>query len=482
MDVIIIYLLGTLLSTYTIYRCLQIFYADSGRYKLEEFCAYEALNAPEKFERSLGSRRISLSAHFAGFARSASYFIYLACVLAFHFLGKSPMALLIAVLTAVFILGALLRNGLVRKGRTALLLLMLVESAVILADGYAFPTFLGKDAHDPVFNLYGEMLIRALAALALVIIYLIKAFFTRKDATPSAAQDNRKRQGLPTKSNLWLIIIPALAIAAALMILKLIKAGSQEEMRSTYMLASFILAVLSAISILTFYIPRLLEKSALKRSNQLVDDARLALYEKQVMLMQDYLNNMSMLRHDLKNKLSPLYGLAESGKNKELLEELENLTSFCGNKDYINTGNSAIDSIINFKLDSANKKGIEVNSNILIPKNLAIAAFDAAAILGNLLDNAIEAAEKTEKPTLKLSMKYVKGSLIIEVTNSYAGSLVPDSGDGSFKTTKTDGAQHGIGLKSVRETLNKYDGTIQFYSKKDSYVSRFTAKAVLYVL
>ena len=95
----------------------------------------------------------------------------------------------------------------------------------------------------------------------------------------------------------------------------------------------------------------------------------------------------------------------------------------------------------------------------------------------NLLENAVEGAGKAEKKKyIRLKIKYDKRNLLIIVENSYKGKLVKGTGE-ELRTTKTDAANHGIGLSSVRRAVGKYHGTV---SIDDSIPERFVIRVVLY--
>ena len=101
---------------------------------------------------------------------------------------------------------------------------------------------------------------------------------------------------------------------------------------------------------------------------------------------------------------------------------------------------------------------------------------DISLILGNLLENAIEGAEKAEKRKyIKLRIKYDKKNLLIAVENSYGGKLKKIKGE--LRTTKEDTANHGIGLASVRRAARKYQGTVFI---DDTIPECFLVRVVLY--
>lgn len=97
--------------------------------------------------------------------------------------------------------------------------------------------------------------------------------------------------------------------------------------------------------------------------------------------------------------------------------------------------------------------------------------------IGNLLENAVEAAEKVrENKYIKIKMKYDKSNLLIFLINSYQGQLIKMK-DKSLKSTKSDVGNHGVGLPSVYRAVAKYHGTVTI---DDSIPEQFGIRVVLY--
>ena len=183
-----------------------------------------------------------------------------------------------------------------------------------------------------------------------------------------------------------------------------------------------------------------------------------------------------MIRHDLKNKLSPIYDLAKEGNNNEIINQISSFMEFYPiNKNYVESGNIAVDSILNYKLYEAHKQNIKVSTQIFIPKDLPLPNFDMAAILGNLLDNAKEATLKTNNAWIECKIRFDRGRLFIEITNSYNGNLCKQKE--KFLSIKTNKENHGYGIKSIQNTLKRYNGEIEFWNDE----SKFTAKVMIYV-
>ena len=86
-------------------------------------------------------------------------------------------------------------------------------------------------------------------------------------------------------------------------------------------------------------------------------------------------------------------------------------------------------------------------------------------ILGNLMDNAIEAGEKTEAPYIVIQIRQINKSLYIAIQNRMEGKM-----QGELFTTKKDKKNHGFGLASVRKTVEKYSGHMQIDRKDGIFV------------
>lgn len=124
-----------------------------------------------------------------------------------------------------------------------------------------------------------------------------------------------------------------------------------------------------------------------------------------------------------------------------------------------NTGNLYIDSIINYKAESAAQLGIEFAVTASAPKDGELNAEDLSICLGNLLDNAIEAVARLQgKRIIRVTLKADKGNLFINVTNPYQ---TVKKEKGRYLSFKADSAYHGLGLAIVGQITNKYKGQMQ---------------------
>ena len=168
------------------------------------------------------------------------------------------------------------------------------------------------------------------------------------------------------------------------------------------------------------------------------------------------------LRHDMKNYLSCLLGAVQTGEKKEaemLIQEMLNDGISNRTSEVSRSGNIVVDSLVNYKHDLAEKEGIMFEANVFIPVSLPFQSGHLAVILGNLLDNALEACRGVPEGQryIKLDISYVKEMLQICIRNSYHATHRKDS-SGRYLTTKKDTLDHGIGLSSVEQAVSCYHG------------------------
>ena len=167
------------------------------------------------------------------------------------------------------------------------------------------------------------------------------------------------------------------------------------------------------------------------------------------------------LYHDLHNHIEAIYQCLTQGDIQEAVRYCEDLrTPVREISQTVWTGDKAIDYLISSKMAQAEQERIKTNVNIEYPHNTNIRSVDLTTILGNLLDNALEAAQTAPDNLrfLNLTIRRINAMLVIKVENGYGNA--PTREDGKLLTAKTDKAFHGWGLKSVQTAADRYDGSI----------------------
>lgn len=220
-----------------------------------------------------------------------------------------------------------------------------------------------------------------------------------------------------------------------------------------------IFALLILVAVLFFSLNRQYEME--KTIAQLEKDKNALLARDYQNLRNTYSTNAKMF-HDFYNHIEALYRYLSKSNIEEAMEYLENLrTPIQSISQTAWIGDEAIDYLINSKIALAISQNIRVNTNIEFPSHTNIRSVDLVAILGNLLDNSIEAAGDAEDSLrfINLTIRRINNMMVIKVENGC--DATPVMADGDLQTSKTDKALHGWGLKSVRTTAEHYDGTME---------------------
>ena len=175
-------------------------------------------------------------------------------------------------------------------------------------------------------------------------------------------------------------------------------------------------------------------------------------------LMIETIETVKSMRHDMKLHLSALRNYAT--ENSEITTYINGLIGEIEKSEvYSDTGNIALDSIINFKLRSAKEDGVKISLDLFAPSVINIETADIIIILGNLLDNALEAVAKAKDKFINIHIVYQLGNLLIRVENGFDGVVRLDKQRHELVTIKPNDG-HGYGLKNIRKSAEKYNGAV----------------------
>ena len=229
------------------------------------------------------------------------------------------------------------------------------------------------------------------------------------------------------------------------------------------------------INLLIFFIYHRMAQEYEERIKKEHMEEQVRMYQNQLELMQVSQEKVRSLRHDMRNHLQVLYGMEEKGQHEKILQFLEDMQISLENpKQHIVSGNDEIDTILNYNWDKAEQLGVKMDCKVSISKGLSIPAYDSSVLLGNLLGNAIEAAARTKDGYVSVRILTEKNVLALQVKNSYDGVL-KKRGEQFISTKEEKG--HGLGLRNVRELVEKRQGSFQIdYDEKE-----FRVEVVIYV-
>ncbi len=181
--------------------------------------------------------------------------------------------------------------------------------------------------------------------------------------------------------------------------------------------------------------------------------------------------NLRHFRHDYRNHMIVVNALLENGSTDRAREYINAMNAdISGTLNKISTGNIVADALINNKSVIAAQSDNKVSFSGQIPKD-GIEDRDLCAILGNILDNAIEAVGKLPgNSTVTVEAAVRNNNFILSVSNPVAED-VKIGKNNTLKTTKQNKTDHGIGTKNIMKALNKYKGSVVYDCKNKVFTA-----------
>ena len=208
------------------------------------------------------------------------------------------------------------------------------------------------------------------------------------------------------------------------------------------------------ISIMFFLLRRTLYNMIDRRIERFQSE----LIEKQVREIQNMYRQVRGWRHDYRNHINNMKIQLSEGNYDKLSDYLNELADDLDTVDtVIKTGNVMADAILNSKLNVAEKMNIKLNVKANVPDKLPMSDVELCSMLGNILDNAVEACGTLpeEERFMRVYIGKLKGQLYLSVQNS-AGKVRKSKN--TYLSTK-DG-EHGYGLFRIDRVAKKYGGYV----------------------
>lgn len=232
------------------------------------------------------------------------------------------------------------------------------------------------------------------------------------------------------------------------------------------MIASVILII---ANISFYFIFKKLTEIKLKEERLLKVENQLKLQYSHFSELKRKQTNLSRIYHDLTNRLISISGYLKAKDYEKIELEIEKINAgiFINTK-FINTGDYCLDALLSAKISKIKKLNINFKYNIILPTPLKICSVDFCIIIGNALDNAIEACEKISNISLRtIAIKIIQsGEYLVAVIENT--SIVCD-----YKfliTKKKDKTIHGFGMQSIQSIVEKYNGNVNIEIKDNSFI------------
>lgn len=231
-----------------------------------------------------------------------------------------------------------------------------------------------------------------------------------------------------------------------------------DEINHVYVNNFYMIVVLGIVFCIVFFaydsaVSQKERERLIYTTNKLMEDNYQRLYDEQ--------KKLERTAHDFKNHIFLLMQYLEDESYEEAIGYGRTLA---GSLELISrrswSGNKILDTILNTKLLEAEQKKIQVNMEIDNMEKLPLTDYDLCVVLSNLLDNAIEASEyvEKEKKEISVSIKSTETLFLIKIVNSMERK--PIKRNNRYITTKQCKDRHGIGLESVRASVERYQGTL----------------------
>lgn len=201
-----------------------------------------------------------------------------------------------------------------------------------------------------------------------------------------------------------------------------------------------------------FLMPWYVDKRISRFQNELVD--------KHYTEVETMYRKMRGWRHDYHNHIQALKAHMELDRYDEAKQYLDMLNDDLTTVDtVIKTGNVMVDAILNSKLTMIKEKGIHVDATAIVPQDVPFSGIDLSVLIGNLLDNAMEACmqiKNKDESFIRIYIDIVKKQLYISVANSMNGSAKRRG----LQYLSTKSGLHGFGLIRIDRIASKYGGFI----------------------
>lgn len=181
-------------------------------------------------------------------------------------------------------------------------------------------------------------------------------------------------------------------------------------------------------------------------------------------------------KHDFHHHLQALKGQLEAGEVDRALAYIEQLDNQLMNVDtLLKTGNVSLDAILSAKIAQAKAENIAVTVKANVPDALTISDLELSIIIGNLLDNAIEACRTVTGERFIRIFISMKGTMLYFSMLNATGAKKKKTG--SLFATHKDGV-HGFGLRRAEAILEEHGGWVKYNSEDGAFTSEFLVPAV----
>ena len=247
------------------------------------------------------------------------------------------------------------------------------------------------------------------------------------------------------------------------------KFGPTDNVTREQLATILMFGVLLVIMMLYFLFSRLTREYE-EKHGYLLQNKMLEMQSSHLDEITETYNNLRNMRHELRNHFMCMDALIQNNQYKQLHEYFNTL--FHSNlliSDMIESGNNVVNAILNQKKSYAFSKGIHMHAQAFLPEQIGVKDYDMCAVVSNLLDNAIEACEEIDNPSVWVDLSILKNYVSITVRNPVTEDVIKENPQ--LDTTKDNKQNHGLGIKIIRSIIDQYDGMLSFEMRDGLFVA-----------
>lgn len=296
------------------------------------------------------------------------------------------------------------------------------------------------------FEEYGDFR----AYLILMASYLVKFMVIYFWKTYKEKQETKERRSVD-------LILPVIAVGNSIYMTMFLKEELPRQASSLFF-CYLGTAYVTVLNMVIYYLLGKIDGLRAEKKHYFYAIQELKQKETYYKNMEEHHKEIRIIKHDLQNQLTVLDGYMQLEKWDKAKKELESMMDDVnGSNQKYYTSNIGVNTILNAKEKEMKEKNIRCCFEIQLPKKLNITNRDMTGVLGNILDNAIEASARCEEERFVELMLYYKNHFIVlECTNS-ANRDVQE-----LHTIKADKRNHGWGMKSIEQIVEKYNGSTEW--------------------
>ena len=335
------------------------------------------------------------------------------------------------------------------KGKQKYFLLVIFCAVWSLVEIFVFFMLSNLHIKQENMNLLGIVISKI---LMIICVYFVSICWSKK-----------RGEFIPNNFYLYLLLVPVGSIYIAI---------SEFYARSNNLSEILIISILLIFNVVIFELYIKMNEIFMYEKEKAVYAQQIEIIAGNTVEQKKIMEEFHEEKHNLINELIVLKEIIKRDDKDLVILELDKIINNCHNVETVsNSGNSTIDAIINFKYAVATEYGIEFCLKIFIPDKLPVEQCDIGVVLGNAIDNAIEAVKicKRSEKIIEISMGVKKEAWIMVIKNPYEHEINKDRDERIMSTKKEEKYKHGYGLKSIMRIADKYQGEVIIDTENDVF-------------